>query len=184
MKMGSGSLLLLCLDGKAGVVLWQDVLGKILTEGPLSEAKTSTGGWEEAPSVLPPLVRSDLCGWGLPFAWLILLRRIQKSPSGHSLCSRCSSALWTASPIEHVKTDLIISSLNLFCPSHSRLPQRRTRVKASGPRCYGLGSSLARSGEQRHSFSFSRLLAPPRSLLSLLRSKAPLSNVLSAHHEW
>lgn len=128
------------------------------------------------------LFGSDARGWGLPFAWLILLRRIQKSPSGHFLCSRCSSALSTVSPIEHVKTDLIISSPNLFCPSHSQWPQKLAGVKASGPGCCGLGSSLVRRGEQRHSLSFSPLLAP-RSLLSLLRSKAPLSNVLSAHHK-
>lgn len=76
---------------RLGVVLRQDVSGKRLTEGPLTEAKTRTDGCEEAPSVPastcrvgpvrlgtlvwvvdPPEKDSEITLWPLPVFQLFL----------------------------------------------------------------------------------------------------------------
>lgn len=75
------------------------------------------------------LFGSDPRGWGLPLAWLILLR-IQKSPSGHFLCSRCSSALSTC--LQSSMSKLISLSLLQIC-SVPHIPNGHRNLQESRP---------------------------------------------------
>lgn len=167
---------------RLGVVPRQDVLGKRLTEGPLAEAKTSTGGWEEAPSVSPPLVRVGPVWLGTPLC-------VVDPPEKDS-----EITLWPL-PVFQMFLCTVNRVSNrarqnwshyLFSKSVLSLtfPMATETYKSQGLRAWLLWPWLQPGLERRagHSLSFSPLLAP-HSLLSLLRSKAPLSNVLSAHHE-
>lgn len=144
---------------RLGVVLRQDVSGKRLTEGPLTEAKTRTDGCEEAPSVPastcrvgpvrlgtlvwvvdPPEKDSEITLWPLPVFQLFLYT-----------VNRVSN--WARQNWSHYLFSKSILSLTF--------PKATEMCKSQGlrARCCGLGSSLVKRGSH-HSLSFS---PPPSS---------------------